>query len=347
MNGYIYKITNNITKQSYIGQTIDIKRRRREHIHLLEEGRHENPLLQNSWNVYGEENFSFEYWTFNIEDGDELNKLECEYIEKYDSLNSGFNLVEGGGKPPLRQKVRDEDVVTCLCALSYLGDGYGKSIEQYFNWAKGTSSKIKLRKGYLNAQGLFDEMSEEEKVKTAKAFIEKSNLLEIKKQREEKQGGCKKAYSLTEDDFNFAFAAQELGYKYTPVAQYLEIKPNTVKDWFNGRARKKAKAKYLELSEMEKEKIKDKVKEAHLESIGHDHFLKTKEEDIIIFLCADTFFHDIIPLSVYDDYFGWSRGYTTKINQENMFPITKAKVALMSKQEKLKIATAFYSHCRV
>lgn len=30
-----------------------------------------------------------------------------------------------------------------------------------------------------------------------------------------------------------------------------------------------------------------------------------------------------------------------------MFPITKAKVALMSKQEKLKIATAFYSHCRV
>lgn len=51
--------------------------------------------------------------------------------------------------------------------------------------------------------------------------------------------------------------------------------------------------------------------------------------------------------SVYDDYFGWSRGYTTKINQENMFPITKAKVALMSKQEKLKIATAFYSHCRV
>ena len=73
-----------------------------------------------------------------------------------------------------------------------------------------------------------------------------------------------RAYQLTQEDFNFAFAAQELGYKYTPVANYLGIKPATVKDWFVGRSRAKEKQIYLNLLEEEKRLLFDRVKTAEL-----------------------------------------------------------------------------------
>ena len=78
------------------------------------------------------------------------------------------------------------------------------------------------------------------------------------------QGGCKKAYQLTQDDYNFAFAAQELGYTYTQVANYLGIKSATVKDWFNGRSRKKNKEIYSLITNEEKSQLIGRVKTAEL-----------------------------------------------------------------------------------
>lgn len=60
MIGYIYKIENIITKQKYIGQTIDINRRKKKHFNTLDANKHDNPKLQASYNKYGKENFSFE-----------------------------------------------------------------------------------------------------------------------------------------------------------------------------------------------------------------------------------------------------------------------------------------------
>ena len=70
MVGYIYKITNKITNQNYIGQTIDINRRKRTHFNTLRSNTHDNPKLQASWNKYGEENFEFESWEFEIQNMD-------------------------------------------------------------------------------------------------------------------------------------------------------------------------------------------------------------------------------------------------------------------------------------
>ena len=83
-------------------------------------------------------------------------------------------------------------------------------------------------------------------------------------QRQLSQGGCSRAYSLTQDDYNFAFAAQELGYGYTSVAKYLQIKPSTVKDWFNGRSRKKEREQFNKLSRDEKSQLIGRVKIAEL-----------------------------------------------------------------------------------
>ena len=56
MVGYIYRITNKVTGQHYIGQTVDINRRKRTHFNSLKRQDHDNPKLQASWNKYGEEN---------------------------------------------------------------------------------------------------------------------------------------------------------------------------------------------------------------------------------------------------------------------------------------------------
>ena len=264
MKGYIYQIKNEITEQSYIGQTIDINRRKRTHFTTLRRGAHDNPKLQASWNKYGEDNFSFRYWEFDIKNAGELNQLECEYMDRFDALDKGFNLVPGGGKPPLHQKVKDDDVVTFLCILDTLGTGYGKTCEQIFGWAKGTASNIKRKGRYLNGRLIYEKMTKEEKRIRAEDFANSQHLKEKALERQLLQGGCSKAYTLTQNDYDFAFAAREVGYSYTPVAEYLGVKPATVKDWFNGRARKKERTHYESLSEEEKSLLIGRVKMAEL-----------------------------------------------------------------------------------
>ena len=83
--------------------------------------------------------------------------------EKYNSLEKGFNLVPGGGFLPNRQKIKDEDIITALCYLEKFGDGYGKTIEEFFNWSKGTFSSLKTKNSYLAAKEKFAVLTKEEK----------------------------------------------------------------------------------------------------------------------------------------------------------------------------------------
>ena len=55
----IYCITNKITNKIYIGSTIDINRRWKEHKKELSKNKHHNLYLQNSFNKYGHKNFNF------------------------------------------------------------------------------------------------------------------------------------------------------------------------------------------------------------------------------------------------------------------------------------------------
>ena len=145
-----------------------------------------------------------------------------------------------------------------------LGDGYGKTCEQIFGWSKGTASAAKRKIRYMNGWKIYEEMTEEERTQRGQDFIESQHLKDAALQRQLTQGGCAKAYSLTQEDYNFAFTAQELGYGYTAVANYLEVKPTTVKDWFNGRSRKKEREQFNNLSGDEKSQLIGRVKTAEL-----------------------------------------------------------------------------------
>ena len=94
----IYYILNKENGKIYIGQSIDLDRRLKEHKTQLKSNRHENEHLQFSWNTYGEK--CFEFSILKKCDEAELDDLETNYIAHFDSTNreKGYNYETGGNK---------------------------------------------------------------------------------------------------------------------------------------------------------------------------------------------------------------------------------------------------------
>lgn len=87
----IYKITNKLNGKVYIGQSVDIDTRWRQHINTKDDA-----LIHKSIQKYGAENFSFKIL---LECPIEmLNDWERDMIALYDCISpNGYNLTEGGG----------------------------------------------------------------------------------------------------------------------------------------------------------------------------------------------------------------------------------------------------------
>ena len=58
--GQIYKIVNIVNDRAYIGQTINFRKRKNDHLMRLRRGIHANDYLQKAFAKYGEESFKFE-----------------------------------------------------------------------------------------------------------------------------------------------------------------------------------------------------------------------------------------------------------------------------------------------
>ena len=207
MVGYVYRITNIQTQKKYVGITEDFERRKRKHIKELRNNTHHSPKLQNAWNYWGENNFEWTVREVQINQYDDLYDIEVEEIKKYNSYNDGYNCNSGGRISDWKQKVKNEDIVKFLCIQWKYGDGYGKTCEQIFGWSKGTASAAKRKIRYLDANIAFEKLSKEEREQIAKETFEKNNIDGKALKRQLTQGGCEKAYQLTQDDFNFAFTA--------------------------------------------------------------------------------------------------------------------------------------------
>ena len=85
----IYKVTNKINGKVYIGQSVDIGRRWRQHM-TAEDDIYFHKAIQK----YGVDNFIWEV----IEKckKSELDERESYWIEYYDSFNKGYNRTKGG-----------------------------------------------------------------------------------------------------------------------------------------------------------------------------------------------------------------------------------------------------------
>lgn len=108
----IYIIRCSKTNKVYIGQSRFLEKRFSQHINKLKRNKHENQRLQNAFNKYGKDAFS--YSILEVLDEKEFQKekldlLEIKYISLYDSTNRdfGYNLDSGGnGKGRASEETR-------------------------------------------------------------------------------------------------------------------------------------------------------------------------------------------------------------------------------------------------
>lgn len=104
----IYKITNKTNGKVYIGQSQNCEKRISEH-------KRKKKLTIDDWiNLLGSDAFTYEI----LEECslEELDNKEKEYIKKYNSIEEGYNIQEGGfnnsiGEGNGRAKLTEEDVI--------------------------------------------------------------------------------------------------------------------------------------------------------------------------------------------------------------------------------------------
>ena len=93
----IYKFENKINGKIYIGQSINIEKRYKEHFyaHTNPNDKGYNTKFYRALRKYGSENFTFEIIEKDIED---LNSREEYWVQYYNSYKAGYNSNLGGDK---------------------------------------------------------------------------------------------------------------------------------------------------------------------------------------------------------------------------------------------------------
>lgn len=108
MKSGIYYIKNKCNNKMYIGQSIDLERRKKEHLSHLRNNKHKNNHLQKSFNKYGEK--AFEIKTYIVCPEDELSPRETLLIIFYATHNPkyGYNKTFGGEREDVTDEIRQK-----------------------------------------------------------------------------------------------------------------------------------------------------------------------------------------------------------------------------------------------
>jgi group I intron endonuclease len=217
--GYIYKITNTVSKKCYIGESKekDIETRWKGHKYAISRGEG-CPALQNAVIKHGWDAFTFEVLIICFDE--DRFRYEKEYIKKYNSMvPNGYNLTEGGQTSGNTGQKHTEETKKKISAWS---KEYHKDLKvkerkskqmkermKHFNvsesmfksekWQKALSEK---RIGYAN---IGKHHSEERKYKLSeslKEYYKKSaNTIEYKNNRDKHKLAMRKANGIRVSQF--------------------------------------------------------------------------------------------------------------------------------------------------
>lgn len=103
----IYKITNTVTKQIYIGSSIVIKDRIQRHFKDLKADKHHSQKMQRSYNKYGKEGFTVEYLMIIPEHYRQ--KIEQWFLDNNDCYFNNEKIVSKPSIGRIRTKKEIED----------------------------------------------------------------------------------------------------------------------------------------------------------------------------------------------------------------------------------------------
>lgn len=101
----IYRITNKIDGNSYIGSSKNIVGRISAHKTSLKHHFHYNILLQKAWDEYGENNFEFKI-VYEVNDIEDLLIYEQYYIDKYNPI---YNVYTSDRKSRIRKPYKQKN----------------------------------------------------------------------------------------------------------------------------------------------------------------------------------------------------------------------------------------------
>jgi len=87
----IYCIRNTVNGKVYVGQAVNLHKRKREHFATLKRGGHHSRKLQNAWNKHGPDVFVFEVLEF-VKDYELLMETEQKWIDKLKAHGKGYNI---------------------------------------------------------------------------------------------------------------------------------------------------------------------------------------------------------------------------------------------------------------
>lgn len=111
----IYIIKNNINGKCYVGQSVKLRSRLKDHMRNAKAGKLDLPIYR-AISKYGFHNFTVDILesfipdpnVSNLELIQMLDKLEIEYIEKYHAYTEGYNCTKGGDFGVLGLKMTEE-----------------------------------------------------------------------------------------------------------------------------------------------------------------------------------------------------------------------------------------------
>lgn len=111
MNSGVYKITNIVNNNIYIGSATNFNNRWRTHKLSLQNNKHHSLYLQNAWNKYGKESFVFEIIE-QVKDKTKLIEREQHYL---DTIKTEYNICKVAGSclgritsPETKEKIREK-----------------------------------------------------------------------------------------------------------------------------------------------------------------------------------------------------------------------------------------------
>lgn len=195
----VYRIYNLKNKKSYIGITKNSANERiSKHFNDLKNGKHHSPKLQNSYNKYGSANFNYEViGAFDVSI-DDISKLENDFIDKFNSIENGYNCVVGGygsgikSKRETFERTRKFNIDSeIIIAVLIMNERYPKFptytyIKNHFSNIKHNYKNIRSLNGYNKERDAINNMNLIEKFEIVSKFIPMRDILEYKKNESNK-----------------------------------------------------------------------------------------------------------------------------------------------------------------